>query len=296
AIKERLGGAFEQVYSIARRIGSNIASVFSSFGVQFAAGFGIGTAIDIAVGGLNDLVAAVNKLAPQAAAIGITIQQLQRLNEWAREGNAPIERVASSLANLARVTAGAAEGAKGYGRAAEAFEKLGIALQDANTGQLRSVVDLLPDLATGFQNIADPAERAKVAFDIFGQTWKLMLPLLMQGPEALARAQDTSIAIGEISDAQIAAAKNYDAALTQFRESWKATRETIGAALLPAVTPALEELTKFVQANREGIGAGFQTGVEGLIAAFTQLDAVVQSTNADIEGIKKAWDWLHKPI
>jgi hypothetical protein len=295
-IKERLGGAFEAVYSIASRVGSGIASVFTNFGSLFVAGAGIGTAIDLAVGGMNDLVAAVNKLVPQAANIGITVQQLQRLQEWAREGGAPVDRVASSLANLNRVIGGVVEGAKGYDRAGEAFAKLNISLRDTDTGRIRTVAEVLPEIAAGLQGIADPAERAKVAYDLFAQTWKTTLPLLMQGPEALKNAEDASKAIGEISDAQIKAAQAYDKALTQFRASWQATRETIGAALLPAVTPALEELTKFVQANREGIGAGFKTGVEGLITVFEKLDAVVKSTNDDIQAIKAGWEWLHKPI
>jgi hypothetical protein len=290
-IKERLGGAFEHVFAVARRVGSGITAVFSSFGGQLAAGFGIGTVIDLAVSGINDLAKAAGTLRTQAATIGDTVSHLQDLREWAREGNAPIDRVVSSLANLARVTAGVAEGAKGYDRAAAAFAALHVALQDADTGQIRKVTDLLPDLARAFQNIQDPAERAKQAFDIFGQTWKLMLPLLMQGPEALANAQATADAIGKITDAQIDAAVKYDDALKTLQASWEATRETIGAAVLPAVTPALVELTKFVQTNREGIGAGFKTGVEGLIEVFKQLDAVVQSTNADIQAIKGLWNW-----
>lgn len=296
AIKARLGGAFEEVFSIAKRVGGGIASVFTSFGGLFAAGFGIGTALDVVVGGMTDLVNTVDKLKPQADALGITVGHLQELTQWAKESGAPIDRVVSGFENLVRVSAGVDQGAKGYDRAAEAFAKLGVAVRDADTGAMKDVTALLPELAAGFQGIADPAERAKLAYDMFGQTWKLMLPLLMEGPEAIAKARETALAIGEVSDAQVEAAGKYKTALADWQATAQGLREQIGAELLPVVTPALKELTTFLQENKGEVVGGFKLGIEGLAEAFGQLDAVVKSTNADIQGIKATWEWLHKPI
>jgi hypothetical protein len=295
-IKARLGGAFDEVWSVASGVLARLTSGLTSFGGLFAAGFGIGTAIDTLVGGMTDLVNTVDKLKPQADALGVTVGKLQDFTQWAKEAGQPVDRVVAGLENLSRVSAGVAEGAKGYDRAAEAFKRLNVSVVDADTGKLRSIVDMMPEIATGFQNIADPGERAKVAYDALGKSWQVLLPMFMQGPEALKKAEDDATAIGKLSDAQVEAALKYKDALNQLGPTITALKESLGGELLPVVTPALQELTKFLQDNKGDIAGGFKIGVDGLVEAFRQLDAVVKSTNDDIQGIKAGWDWLQKPI
>jgi len=298
SIKASLTGAFEQVWSTASRVLGGIASKLTSFGGLFVAGFGIGTAIDTVVGGMTDLVNTVEKLKPQADTLGTTVAKLQDLAEWAKESGVPFERVASGLENMQRNLGGIAEGAKGYDRAADALEKImqaaGASATDVNTGKMRSLVDMMPDIAKGLSNIADPAERAKAAYDFMGQSWKTLLPMLEQGPEALAHAEEVMKQVGHIEPADVKAAQDYAKALGELSTTWAGFKMQLGGELLPAVTPALQELTTFLQENKGEVGEGFKLFVQGMIEGFKEIDAVVKSTADDIRGIKAFWDWLTK--
>jgi methyl-accepting chemotaxis protein len=286
SIKTHLGGAFEAVVGIASRVGSVLSTIFTGLG-GFAAGYGIAGAISAMVSGMDELVATVDKLGPQAKNLGITIAELQRLQLWAREGGANINTVTTSLQNLTKTIGGVEAGAKGFGKAAEAFETLGISMRD-QAGNLKTVTQIVPELAAALQQVADPAQRAQLAAAALGRSWQELLPLFLQGPEAVAAAAEMSKKLGEISEDQQAAAENYKRVTAEYQTAMASLRMTIGEKLLPVLTPVIEKLTEFIAANREAIGAGFQAVVDGLIAAFATLGPLIASTAKDLQGIGAA--------
>jgi hypothetical protein len=294
-IQAAWGRAFSAIGSAAQRISGVLGKIFSGWGA-FIGGFGIGTALDWMVGGMDELVKTVDKLAPQAASIGLTIQQFQRLTLWAQQGGVPVSKMATSLQNLTRTMGGVNEGLKGFGKAEDAFRALG--LLDEATGRLKAqnAPELLRQLGPALASIADPGERAARAAAILGTSWRDMLPLLLQGPDAMDRAAEASKRLGEISPDMQKAAEDYKKATADFAQSLSSLRMGIGATLIPVLTPAIKELTDFIAANREAITAVFKGAADAVIRFFEQVGPVVKSTAADLAGIKEVFVWIGEKL
>lgn len=295
SIQRKFASAFEAIGAIGKRIGGVLSTVFSGWGA-FVGGFGIGTALDAMVSGMDELVKTVDKLGPQAASMGLTIQEFQRLSVWAKEGGVPVNRMATSLQNLTRTMGGVNEGLKGFGKAEDAFRALG--LLDEATGRLKAqnAPELLRQLGPALAAIQDPAERAARAAAILGTSWREMMPLIMQGPEAMDAAAEASRKLGEISPQMEQAALDYNKATAQFAQGMSALRMEIGATLIPVITPAIKELTDFIANNREAVVAVFKGAADAVIGFFETVGPVVKSTAADIQAIKSVFVWLEEHI
>jgi hypothetical protein len=295
-IKTRLGESFESLVAVASRVGSALGTVFSGLG-GFAAGYGVAGAVGAMLQGMNELVETVDKLGPVASNLGISIAELQRLTLWAKEGGVPVAIMQRSLQDLTRTMGGVNEGLKGFGKAEDAFKALG--LLDDVTGQLKAhdAPELLRQLGPALAAISDPAERAATASAILGRSWKDMLPLIMEGPAAMDAAAEVSKKLGEIGPEAEAAALRLKRAQENFAAAMASLRMTIGEQLLPALTPAIEQLTEFIAANREAIGTVFEGAVTGLIGFFQTLGPYVKSTAQDMTAIKDAAQWIaeHMP-
>jgi hypothetical protein len=290
-IQAAWGRAFSSIGSAAQRVSGVLGRVFSGWGA-FIGGFGIGTALDSMVSGMNELVKTVDELAPQATSLGLTIQEFQRLSLWAKEGGVPVNKMATSLQNLTRTMGGVNEGLKGFGKAEDAFRALG--LLDEATGRLKAqnAPELLRQLGPALAAIADPGERAARAAAILGTSWRDMLPLLLQGPDAMDKAAEASKRLGEISPDMQKAAEDYKKATADFAQSLSSLRMGIGATLIPVLTPAIKELTDFIAANREGLTAVFKGAADAVIGFFETVGPVVKSTAADLAGIKEVFVWI----
>jgi hypothetical protein len=288
-IKGGFTGAFESIVGTAKRIGATLGPIFQTW-LPFGAGFAVSAILDAFTGGMRDLVATVDKLGPQAKNIGITVQELQRLTEWAKESGAPVKTVTAGLEELTK-TLGAVEQGTGPGskRAGKAIADL---LGEDWSGKGKSPVEVLKEMAAAFQAIDDPQRRAADAAGIFTGKWKEMLPLLMQGPEAIDKAVETSKKLGEISPDMQKAAEDYTQAMAQLGRAWASLKEDIGAQGLPIVTPAIKELTDFLAEHREDLVAIFRGMAEGVIGFFREVGPVLASTAHDLVEIKNVVQWI----
>ncbi len=108
---------------------------------------------------------------------GMTRASLQALNLQATVNKASFDAVTRSLAVMARNALTASEGENEMSRS---FKALGVQLTDGD-GKLRSMDELLGDIAQGFFSIESATERAGLAQRIFGRGGKEILVMLRQG-------------------------------------------------------------------------------------------------------------------
>lgn len=165
----------------------------------------IGTVGATAFGGLVAWAATTDEeLKKMAIRAGLTVEQFSEMAYAGRLFGAEAEDMASGLATLSeRITEA---GVLGESTALEAFGMMGIAFRDAN-GELRNAYDIMYDMSRWFEKTSDNAVKTKVAFDIFSDDARYIMPLLNEGAEAFGkmaeRARKSRSIVSE-EDAQIA--------------------------------------------------------------------------------------------
>jgi methyl-accepting chemotaxis protein len=286
AIKARVGGAWTGVVGLIESTAGRLKTFFTGIG-GFLAGAGIAEAIALATAGLDEFAKTAQKLGETSRTLGIPVETLQELQRWARDANLPVKQLETNMAKLTRALGTVRAGTKGSERLAEAFGALGIT--DEQLANVKNVTELMPLLAKGFAELADPAERARVGFVLFGANWQNMVDALRAGPEAIDAAAKAQQQLGVITQQQVEQVQEYQRALRGVGEQWRGIgadfRSALGEALLPVITPVLQQLEAWLKVNREWLKLGLKGAVEGIASAFTQLGAVIGSTSEDFKAL-----------
>lgn len=171
-------------------------------------GQGIKTGFSLAAGAATAFVAAnalsvitdqITKGLEYASSLGEVAQQLgvttDALQEYRYAGSqAGLEQgeVDQSLQQLTRRLGEAASGTKAQ---AEAFDKLGISVKDAN-GNVLDAGEAIPLIAEALKNVQSPAERAAILMDLFGKSGQKLEPLLAGGAAGVNNLRDAAHKLG----------------------------------------------------------------------------------------------------
>lgn len=202
----------------------------------------------------------------QSKRTGIAVERLQELNYIAQMSDVSIEGLQGAVARLNLGLANAASG-KDKNLAA-LFSRLNI-----DPRKVQNAADLLPKLADAFQRNTDAVTRARMGTALFGKGYQELLPLLVDGSEALddlvARYRRVAM---PISAADAAAAADYADATDDLRLSWQGFQSLIGARVLPLLTPVIQRMTEWTVANREWLANGISQVVEDLGRYLSEVD------------------------
>lgn len=202
----------------------------------------------------------------QSKRTGLAVERLQELNYIAQMSDVSIEGLQRAVA---RLNLGLANAASGKDKSLSAlFNRLNI-----DPGKVQNAADLLPRLADAFQRNTDAVTRARMGTALFGKGYQELLPLLVDGSEALddlvARYRRVAM---PISAADAAAAADYADATDDLRLSWQGFQSLIGARVLPLLTPVIQRMTEWTVANREWLANGITQVVEDLGRYLSQVD------------------------
>ncbi|MBO9647357.1 MAG: phage tail tape measure protein [Variovorax sp.] len=182
--------------------------------------------------------------------IGVGTSELQQLRGAAQVMGVSSEALTGGLQSLGDTLQDAL-----YGRNQQALavlNKLGVQIHRTSSGAVDST-RAFNDLSNAIANVKSPQVQALIARQ-FGL--EAVLPLLREGPRAMAEYQRKVKALGaEMSAEQVKRAENLGVALNYLNIAGQGLRNTIGDALIPALQPLIEDLTKWISANRELIGA-----------------------------------------
>jgi hypothetical protein len=243
-------------------------SIFSTIGGLRQLGAVIaGAAVVQGVRGFIDNIRNMgDELDKSSRQLGISAKDLQEYRHAANLSGVGSEKFTQSLRLLQKNLDMAADGGKTQ---ADLFKRLGIEVRGADD-QVRSVTDVLPQLAEGLNSNRNATERTGLAFQLLGRSGALLLPMFEQGAEGLAamRKEAEELGGGLEQDAISKAAELTDT-LARWDFAMLSIKSRIATAILPIIDRAAVRITKWTVAIQKAIKGTtiLETGLKVLGAA-----------------------------
>lgn len=180
-------------------------------------------------------------------AMGGTIEQASAYSGAAKLAGIDSERFVKSLGLLDKKLVAANDGG---GKAAAMTDALGTSFVKAD-GHVRPLAEILPQLATKFQGMADGPEKTALALQLFGRSGQQLLPLLNKGGAGIEHLMTRAKELGLVIDQEgVAKFNNYKKATHEFDASLQGLQVSLGSELIPAASSGFGALTKFVEVTQ----------------------------------------------
>jgi hypothetical protein len=168
----------------------------------------------------------------------------------------------NGLKFLAKNMGAAADGVK---VAKEAFAKLGI---DVETLKGKKPDEVMLLVADGLKAIEDPAQRVRVAMQLFGRAGADLLPLLLQGAGGITALMEEGKTLGAVmSEEDVKAAKDTEESIKRLDKVVSGLTHQLGTSFLPVLKDLADALLWIVQ-----------KGIKPLIEWFKGLDTGTKET------------------
>lgn len=268
----------DQLTSKLSKIGSSIKNTMGRIGGAAKAGgmmavkafAAIGAAAVAAVGSILALGRAFasygDKFGKMATRTGIGAEALQELGYAAEISGTSIDSLAQALFRARRRIGNMALG--GGGPAKRALETLGL---DAKKLSRMAPEAQFKVLISALRGVANEAERNQLAFEIFGDNFRDIQPLIDAGAESMDAMRERANRLGLVLGKE--EIKNAEALTDAFYELGQVIKLTfvkVGAALGPTLVPILKGLA-------EGI-ADITKNIIALAGGLTVLGAQIKLT------------------
>lgn len=213
---------------------------------------------------LKEFATQIDDLAKQSARLGITVNQLQTLQFAASQSGTGAEELKKGFE---RFNKSISEASTGIGTGIRAFDALGVSLTNQD-GSLKSTDELLNEVADGFTQIKDPADKVRISMDLFGRAGAGMVNMLQNGSESLnaLRGQFNEFTLeltGEQATAVEEANDRFDLLARVFA--------SFGQQITATILPALAQFGTFIAEYIVGAARGAISAVNGMRNAFLEL-------------------------
>jgi len=239
---------------------------------KWAVGVGAAaTAVGAAMFGVSTKAAeATDKIDKMSQKVGISRQAYQEWDFILSQNGTSIDKMQVGMKTLvSRMD----EAAKGTGEGAKAFQKLQLDAIDPLTGSLKSQEQMFEETVKKLQEMPDGAEKAGLAFDLFGKAGTELMPLLNgtggSVDELKQKAKDLGLVL---SDETVDAGVKFTDTMDQLKRSFGAVGTSLGAALMPMFI----SLAEWIMAHMPEIQA--------------TIKVVFDNIKLFIEGLQEFWD------
>lgn len=183
---------------------------------------------------VTGLASEADALAKQSRALGLNMQELQEWRHAANLSGVGAEAFGKSIIKMQRAASEAADGVATY---VDAFKAAGVEVKDAATGSIKPTSQLLEELAVGFMNIKDPAQRTAAAMDIFGRQGSQLMNLFENGPEGIKKLRAELEQLGGGFTPEFAKnAEEMNDNISRLDMSSLSLKVTVGNFLLPVIS------------------------------------------------------------
>lgn len=275
-------------------VGSSSMKLAQQVGVPL--GLLSGAAGALSVAGLKKVVTdftdETSRISDKSKALSMTTDDFQRLGFMAKMSGTDIEAMGGSLSILNKRIAEAAAGKNK--ELAGLLSRAGISMRGAN-GQLRSGVDLLPEVADLFQKNGNAAVQARMGNALYGKSWQTMAPLLSEGSDGIKELNDRYRALGlGIENSAIKAGDAFGDKLDENRAVINSYAYTIGAKLIPVLGPMLEKFTMWAVENRELIATNVSKYLAEIADSLATVDwsAMIKGVSDLVKDVKEFVNWI----
>lgn len=259
-------GVFDAVGSVASAVGGLTLRLGGLAAAATAAGFVF----------LRSFARAGDDIAKTARLLGIGVEALQ---EYRYAGE--IAGVAQATMDRALKTLGVRVGevAKGTGEGKVAFEALGVSVRDA-AGNVRTLEDLLPELADKLSAVSSENERNAIAARLFSIRGVELNKLLTLGSAEVGRLTQEFRGLGAVIGEKAANdSEAFNDAWLRVKLALSGVRNVIASAVLPQVTELF--------ARMQGWLVSLQPRVQEFAARF--LDRLPEHLEALRGGMSRLW-------
>lgn len=201
--------------------------------------------IDAALAGLAYKAgAAADDLVTLSKVTGISTTELQKYKAAADLTDVSVETIANSQKKMKQSMYSASQGT---GQAAKAYERLGVAVTDAN-GNLRNQDEVFAETIAALGKMENETERDALAMQIFGKSANELNPLIEDAGETYARVADifNKNGLEFVDDETIKKANDFNDSLDEIKMTWSAALNNIGMQLAGYLAPALEKVAGFL--------------------------------------------------
>lgn len=227
-----LSGAFGKLGGMAKNAGIAIA------------GLGAAAVGGLAVLGKNAIDAADN-LNDLSQRTGVGVEALSKFGAAAEDSGSSLDEVAKAMGKLSKGIVDPAS------KANEALRSIGISSTDTQ-GKIRSVDQVMLDIADKFSKLPDGAQKTALAMEIFGKSGANLIPMLNGGREAMSQYSAT------ITTEMAQAADKFNDAINMVM------RELAGP-FNQAITASLPYITQLAQQ----LGAALPGAISALVPILT---------------------------
>lgn len=320
--------AIDDATKVVRKINNEIGKSFRPLANMKRSAQSLGR--EMGIGALGSKIMSVGKNAAQTAGHlsgiaapltalvgGGSIAAIAALaTEWGRLG-AETARTATTLG----ISTGYLQSMRGAAAAAGlssdamtgSIKALGDTMQDAMYGRNQMALSMLSQLGIGIHHTKDGAvDTTRAMTDmsraihgikspqvqgLVARTFGLeaVLPLLRQGPEAIAAYQKKVESLGGVmSGSSIQAAEKFGLSLNYLKIATEGVRNTIGDRLMPILNPLVDKFTEWLGKNRELIATRIAEFVEGFAKWLEKVDFnnVLDGITDFIKGVASVVDWI----
>lgn len=188
---------------------------------------------------VKDSAAYADNILTLATNTGIAAETLQEYQYMAELTDTSLETITGSMAKLIRNMQNAKNGT---GNAAAAFAAMGVSVTDAN-GELRDNEEVFTEVIDKLGKMRNETQRDAYAMDIFGKSAQDLNSLIAVGKDGIAAFAKEAHDMGYVLDEEtLASLGAVDDALQRLDNFMTMIKNTIGAALAPAVTELADEL------------------------------------------------------
>lgn len=193
---------------------------------------------------------------------GIGTEKLQEYAYAAELLDVSVDTLTGSQTKLIQ-SMGSAQ--RGTAETVEAFEKLGVSYTNAD-GSLRSAEDVFWDSIDALGQMANETERDAIAMQLMGKSAQELNPLITAGSGAMKALGQEAHEMGYILDDEaLTALGALDDATRRWDNTLEGVKKQLSAQFAPAVTEALEKMTRLVKDLGEAVVKS------GIVDAFGML-------------------------
>ena len=171
-----------------------------------------------------------DEFAKSAKMVGISAEALHRFAFAAEIGGAAMRDITTSLRVISKRVNDANNGLT---TSVRAFSQAGIAVRNAN-GEFLNAEELLLASADAFAAMTNTTERTALAQELFGRAGTKLIPLLIEGTDAMRKLMHETEELGLVFTAvESKNAEEFTDELLRMNSSFKGVGLAIGKALMP---------------------------------------------------------------
>ena len=211
-----------------------------------------------------------DEILTQSVVTGLSTEALQEYQYAAELVDVSLDTLTSSQSKMIRSMDAARRGSK---EQAEAFDKLGIGVQNAD-GTLRDAQEVFGDVIDALGAISNETERDAIAMTIFGRSARDLNPLIKAGSDGLRELTQEAHDVGYVmGDEALDALGAVDDQLQRMNRSSEALKNQIAVGMAPAVENLMKKGTDlFVRLQEAAEGSGILEVFGALLDVVSALE------------------------